>query len=65
MANIKITEDELFELTEMVKIKMELDIDLVPLFEKLLKHQKPVNVSELNLDYEIPMYKPKRIKGRN
>ena len=63
--NIKITQDELFELTEMVKIRMESDRDLIPLFEKLAKHlPEPKSHTSADLDYEIPMYEPKRIKAK-
>ena len=60
--NIKITEEELFELIDMVSNRMESDRDLIPLYEKLCKHQKPLDLSKQNFDYEIPEFNPKVIK---
>ena len=60
---LELTVDEIFELTEMVSIRMESDRDLIPLFEKLAKHlPEPKSHTSADLDYEIPMYEPKRIK---
>ena len=61
---IKINEEELFELIEMVSNRMEFDRELIPLYEKLCKHQNPLDKSKWNLDYEIPEYKPKVIKKK-
>ena len=61
---LELTVDEIFELTEMVSIRMESDRDLIPLFEKLAKHlPEPKSHTSADLDYEIPMYEPKRIKA--
>lgn len=59
---IKITEEELFELIEMVSNRMQSDRDLIPLYEKLCSYQRPLDISKQNLDYEIPEYNPKIIK---
>ena len=59
---IKITEEELFELMEMVSNRMQSDRDLIPLYEKLCSYQRPLDISKQNLDYEIPEYNPKIIK---
>tara|TARA_B100001057_G_C22053922_1_gene645708 strand:+ start:291 stop:485 length:195 start_codon:yes stop_codon:yes gene_type:complete len=60
--NIKITEEELFELIDMVSNRIQSDRDLIPLYEKLCKHQKPLDLSKQNFDYEIPEFNPKVIK---
>ena len=61
---INLTVNEIFELTEMVGNRMESDRDLIPLYEKLAKHlPKPKSYTSADLDYEIPMYEPKRIKA--
>ena len=60
--NIKITEEELFELIEMVSNKMQSDRDLIPLYKKLCKHQKPLDLSKQNFNYELPEFNPKVIK---
>ena len=60
MHNIKVTTEELFELVEMLKLKIQYDQDLIPLFEKLASIEIPTNNVEPNLDYEIPEYKPKK-----
>tara|TARA_X000000368_G_C22778912_1_gene600621 strand:- start:209 stop:397 length:189 start_codon:yes stop_codon:yes gene_type:complete len=60
MHNIKVTTEELFELVEMLKLKIQYDQDLIPLFEKLASIEIPTNNVEPNLDYEIPEYKPTR-----
>ncbi len=44
--NIKITEDELFDLIEILNMKIQHDKDLIPLFEKLLTYQKPLDLSK-------------------
>ena len=59
---IKINEEELFELIEMVGNSMQFDEELIPLYEKLCKHQKPLDLSKQNFDYEIPEFNPKIIK---
>tara|TARA_R100000482_G_C5053777_1_gene113911 strand:- start:353 stop:547 length:195 start_codon:yes stop_codon:yes gene_type:complete len=59
---IKINEEELFELIEMVGNRMQFDRELIPLYEKLCKHQKPLDLSKQNFDYEIPEFNPKIIK---
>ena len=61
---IKINEEELFELIEMVGNRMQFDRELIPLYKKLCKHQKPLDKSKWNFDYEIPEYKPKVIKEK-
>ena len=60
--NIKITEEELFELIGMVSTRMQYDEELIPLYEKLIKYQKPIDYSKQNLDYEIPEFNPKVLK---
>tara|TARA_B100000902_G_scaffold226344_1_gene214892 strand:- start:285 stop:473 length:189 start_codon:yes stop_codon:yes gene_type:complete len=60
MHNIKVTTEELFELVEMLKLKIQYDQDLIPLFEKLASIEIPTNNVKPNLDYEIPEYKPTR-----
>ena len=60
--NIKITEEELFDLIEILNMRIQHDKDLLPLFKKLLTYQKPLDLSEENLDYEIPEFNPKVIK---
>ena len=60
MHNIKVTTEELFELVEMLKLKIQYDQDLIPLFEKLASIEIPTNNVEPNLDYEIQEYKPRR-----
>jgi hypothetical protein len=62
--NIKITEDELFDLIEILNMKIQHDKDLIPLFEKLLTYQKPLDLSKQNFDYEIPEFNPKVIKEK-
>ena len=59
---IKINEEELFELIEMVSNRMQSDRELIPLYEKLCSYQKPLDISKQNLDYEIPEFNPKVIK---
>lgn len=61
---IKINEEELFELIEMVGNRMQFDEELIPLYEKLCKHQKPLDLSKQNFDYEIPEFNPKVIKEK-
>ena len=56
--NIKITEDELFDLIEILNMRVQYDKDLLPLFEKLLTYQKPLDLSKQNFDYEIPEFIP-------
>tara|TARA_Y100000004_G_scaffold90526_1_gene101508 strand:+ start:569 stop:769 length:201 start_codon:yes stop_codon:yes gene_type:complete len=66
MAEIRLTVDEIFELTEMVSIRMESDRDLIPLYVKLAKHlPKPKSYTSADLDYEIPMYEPKKIREKS
>ena len=60
--NIKITDEELFDLIEILNMKIQYDKDLIPLFEKLLTYQKPLDLSKQNFDYEIPEFNPKVIK---
>ena len=63
---INLTVDEIFELTEMVGIRMESDRDLIPLYEKLAEHlPKPKSYTSADLDYEIPLYEPKKIKEKS
>ena len=59
---IKINEEELFELIEMVSVRMQSNRELIPLYEKLCKHQKPLDLSKQNFDYEIPEFNPKVIE---
>ena len=61
---IKINEEELFELIEMVSVRMESNRELIFLYEKLCKHQKPLDLSKQNFDYEIPEFNPKVIKEK-
>lgn len=56
MSNLKLTDDELFELTEIVGNSMQFDKDLIPLYKKLLKLQKPIDMSKQDFDYEILEY---------
>ena len=58
MHDIKITTEELFELVEMLKDKLEYNQDLIPLYEKLASIEIPKPIE--NFDYEIPEYKPRR-----
>ena len=60
MHNIKVTTEELFELVEMLKLKIQYDQDLIPLFEKLASIEIPTNNVEPNFNYEIQEYKPRR-----
>ena len=60
--NIKITEEELFELIGMVSTRMQYDEERIPLYEKLIKYQKPIDYSKQNLDYELPKFNPKVLK---
>ena len=53
MHDIKVTTEELFELVEMLKLKIQYDQDLIPLYEKLASIEIPTNNVEQNLDYEI------------
>jgi hypothetical protein len=57
MVNLKLTDDELFNLTEIVGNSIQFDEDLIPLYKKLLKLQKPIDMSKQDFDYEIPEYK--------
>jgi len=59
MHDIKVTTEELFELVEMLKDKLD-NQDLIPLYMKLASIEIPTNNVEPNLDYEIPEYKPRR-----
>jgi len=59
---IDITEEELFELIEMVGNRMQFDRELIPLYKKLCSYQKPLDLSKQNFDYEIPEFNPKVIK---
>ena len=61
---IKINEEELFELIEMVGNRMQFDRELIPLYEKLCSYQKPLDLSKQNFDYEIPEFNPKVIKEK-
>ena len=56
MHNVKLTTEELFELLEMLKLWMQNDQDLIPLYEKLASIEIPTNNVEPNYDYEIPDY---------
>ena len=58
MHNIKVTTEELFELVEMLKDKLEYNQDLIPLYEKLASIEIPKPIE--NFDYEIPEYKRRR-----
>ena len=58
MHNIKVTTEELFELVEMLKDKLEYNQDLIPLYMKLASIEIPKPIE--NFDYEIPEYKPRR-----
>ena len=60
MHDIKVTTEELFQLVEMLKLKIQYDQDLIPLYEKLASIEIPTNNVEQNLDYEIKEYKPRR-----
>ena len=60
MHDIKVTTEELFQLVEMLKLKIQYDQDLIPLYEKLASIEIPTNNVEQNLDYEIQEYKPRR-----
>tara|TARA_R100000152_G_C6653367_1_gene94360 strand:- start:463 stop:648 length:186 start_codon:yes stop_codon:yes gene_type:complete len=60
MHHIKVTTEELFELVEMLKNKLEYNQDLIPLYEKLASIEIPISNVEPNLDYEIQEYKPTR-----
>lgn len=60
--NIKITEEELFDLLDVLSIRMQFDEELIPLYEKLAKYQKPIDHSKQNFDYEIPEFNPKVIE---
>ena len=58
MHNIEVTTEELFELVEILKLKIQYDQDLIPLYEKLASIEIPKPIE--NFDYEIPEYKPRR-----
>lgn len=58
MHNIKVTTEELFELVEMLKEKLQYNQDLIPLYKKLSSIEIPKPIE--NFDYEIPEYKPRR-----
>ena len=60
MHHIKVTTEELFELVEMLKNKLEYNQDLIPLYEKLASIEVSTSNVEPNLDYEIQEYKPTR-----
>ena len=60
MHDIKVTTEELFQLVEMLKLKIQYDQDLIPLYEKLASIEIPTDNVEQNLDYEIKEYKPRR-----
>ena len=60
MHHIKVTTEELFELVEILKNKLEYNQDLIPLYEKLASIEIPTSNVEPNLDYEIQEYKPTR-----
>ena len=60
MHHIKVTTEELFELVEMLKNKLEYNQDLIPLYEKLASIEISTSNVEPNLDYEIQEYKPTR-----
>mgnify|MGYP001418687026 CR=1 FL=1 len=60
MHDIKVTTEELFQLVEMLELKIQYDQDLIPLYEKLASIEIPTNNVEQNLDYEIQEYKPRR-----
>jgi len=60
MHDIKLTTEELFELIEMLKDKMEYNCELIPLYMKLATYEIPTDNVEPNYDYEIPEWKPKR-----
>lgn len=60
MHDIKVTTEELFQLVEMLELKIQYDQDLIPLYEKLASIEIPTNNVEQNLDYEIKEYKPRR-----
>ena len=65
MHNIKVTTEELFELLEMLKEKIEYKCELIPLYMKLATYEIPTDNVEPNLDYEISEYKPRRKNGTN
>ena len=58
MHHIKLTTEELFDIVEILKLHIQNDQDLIPLYEKFasIKIPKPIH----NFDYEIPEYNPKR-----
>ena len=58
MHNIKLTTEELFEIVEILKDKLEYTQELIPLYEKLASIEIPKGKE--NLDYEIPEYQPTR-----
>ena len=58
MHNIKVTTEELFELVEMLKDKLEYNQDLIPLYKKLASIEIPKPIE--NFDYKIPEYKARR-----
>ena len=58
MHNIKLTTEELFEIVEILKDKLEYNQELIPLYEKLASIEIPKGKE--NLDYEIPEYQPTR-----
>ena len=60
MHDIKVTTEELFQLVEMLELKIQYDQDLIPLYEKLASIEIPTDNVEQNLDYEIKEYKPRR-----
>ena len=58
MHNIKVTTEELFDIVEILKLHIQNDQDLIPLYEKLASIEIPKPIE--NFDYEIPEYKPRR-----
>ena len=58
MHHINLTTEELFEIVEMLKDKIEYNQELIPLYEKLASTEIPKGKE--NLDYKIPEYKPTR-----
>ena len=58
MHNLKLTTDELFDVVEILKLFIQTDRNLIPLYEKF-SSQIPKNNVKLNYNYEIPDYKPR------
>ena len=62
MITIKLTKGELFELIEAtdLKVKPGADKDLINAYNKLKAKQPTIDYTKVNLNYEIPDFKPRK-----